>query len=84
MSGRSESMAVSMLETSVPMSCRAAILFCSTSSSLSRLMVRTVAIPNPMISTRMIRTVILAVSRTRMGLRSARRARPSGARGAGA
>src|SRR5713101_3382723 len=67
MSGRSESMAVSMLETSVPMSWRAAILFCSTSSSLSRLIVRMVATPNPMISTRMIRTVILVVSRMRMG-----------------
>src|SRR5258705_10281031 len=75
MSGRSESMAVSMLETSVPMSWRAAILFCSTSSSLSRLMVRMVATPNPMISTRMIRTVILAVRRMRMGRASdARRA----------
>src|SRR5258705_5466997 len=66
MSGRSESMAVSMLETSVPMSWRAASLFCSTSSSLSRLMVRMVATPNPMIITRMIRTVILTVRRMRM------------------
>ena len=86
MSGRSESIAVSMLATRVPISCRAAILFCSTSSMLSRWMVRMVATPKPTTSTRTITTVILAVRRAR-GPRTvtpARRGRPSTARGAGA
>ncbi len=86
MSGRSESMAVSMLATRVMMSCRAAVLFCSTSSALSRWMVRMVDTPKPMIRTRTITSVILVVSRARGAgtLTPGSRDPPSRARAAGA
>ena len=45
------------------MSRRADSLLCSTSSSLSRLIVRIVDAPKPMMSTTTIKTVILAVNR---------------------
>ena len=63
MSGRSWSMAASMLATTVAMSRRADSLLCSTSKSLSRLIVKIVDAPNPMMSTTTINTVIFAVSR---------------------
>ena len=65
MSGRSWSMAVSILATTVAMRRRAAILFCSTRRSLSRWMVSTVDAPKPMISTTTMSSVILAVRRSR-------------------
>ena len=63
MSGRSWSMAASMLATTVAMSRRADSLLCSTSNSLSRLIVKIVDAPKPMMSTTTINTVIFAVSR---------------------
>ena len=63
MSGRSWSMAASMLATTVAMSRRADSLLCSTSRSLSRLIVKIVDAPKPMMSTTTINTVIFAVSR---------------------
>ena len=63
MSGRSWSMAASMLATTVAMSRRADSLLCSTSKSLSRLIVKIVDAPKPTMSTTTINTVIFAVSR---------------------
>src|SRR5262249_52133416 len=65
MSGRSWSMAASMLATTVATSRRAESLLCSTRRSLSRSIVRMVDAPNPMIKTTTISTVIFAVSRSR-------------------
>ena len=66
MSGRSWSMAVSMLATTVAIRRRAARLLCSTRTSLSRRMVKIVDAPNPMISTMTISTVIFVVNRNRI------------------
>src|SRR5262245_14730440 len=63
MSGRSWSIAASMLATTERTRRRAESLLCSTRSSLSRWMVSTVEAPNPMMRTTTISTVIFAVSR---------------------
>jgi hypothetical protein len=64
-SGRSWSMAPSMLATRVAVRRRAAILFCSTSSSASRCTVHSVEAPNPMMSTATMRMEILRARRPR-------------------
>ena len=64
-SGRSWSMAPSMLATSVAVRRRAAILFCSTRSSASRCTVQIVEAPKPTTSTATMRTEILMARRLR-------------------
>ena len=64
-SGRSCSMAPSMLATRVAVSRRAAILLCSTSSADSRWIVRMVEAPKPTMRTTTMRTEILNASRDR-------------------
>src|SRR5215468_5936433 len=64
MSGRSWIMAVSTLATTVATRRRVESLLCSTSRSLSRLMVRMVEAPKPMMRITTISTVIFAVSRS--------------------
>src|SRR5215510_12624125 len=75
MSGRSWSMAASMLAVSVAVSLRAACLLCSTRSSASRWMVRMVETPKPTMRTTTMRTVILTASGARTS-DSPRPARP--------
>jgi hypothetical protein len=58
-SGRSCSMAPSMLATRVAVSRRALTLFCSSSRSRSRWMVKMVEAPKPMMRTTTMRTAIL-------------------------